>query len=114
MANDAQAWKKKPAPFGGQASVATPTQVATGKDYTGLTFPLIGYSGATATTYSNLNGSFTLSDVGANGATFTGVNGTEKNTIVVKVCGVSDKNIAGSITILGGQTANADPTCTGT
>ena len=109
MANDMQAWKKKPAPFGGQSAVATPAQVADPADFTGVTFPLLGYA-ATAGVYTSLNGTYTIATLPAE-TTFTGVNAQEQNTILVDVCGIADRNIAGAITVIGGQTANPAPTC---
>ena len=110
MANDMQAWKKKPAPFGGQAAVATAAQVADPADFTGFTFPLLGYA-ATLGVYTSLNGTYTISANTATETTFQGVNTTEQNTVLVDACGIADRNIAGAITVLGGQTANAAPTC---
>lgn len=112
IANDMQAWKQKPAPFGGQASVA-PGSVADASDFTGATFPLLGYQTSVAT-YTNLNGTFTLNATGggSGGGLITGVNTQLANTIVVEVCGLRDDTIAGAITQLGGENIAGAPTCT--
>lgn len=113
IANDLQAWKQKPAPFGGQGSV-TPASVDSPSDFTGANFTLLGYKeDATTNEYENLNGSFTLTTDGSSGAaSITGTSNQQDNTVVVEVCGLSDRNVAGAITVLGGETTGQTPTCT--
>jgi hypothetical protein len=104
IANDMQAWKKKPAPFGGQAAV---TPNAEADDFTGADFGQLGYG--TGLVYTNLNGTFTLDPVAG---TITGVNDIENNTVVVAVCGVTDLNIIGAITRIGGNAVTTTtPSC---
>ena len=117
MANDAQAWKQKPAPFGGQAAT-NPGAAAVRSDFSGLTLPLIGYSVAvggecTGTAgYSNLNGCFRITTATATEATFHGENTKLNNDIYVRVCGLSDTEVNGSIETLGGDViGTATPTC---
>jgi hypothetical protein len=88
MANDAQAWKQKPAPFGGQAEGAAK---ADSSDYTGASFIALGYSGATATQYTNLNGTYTIGVLDP--LTITGCNGLKKNSATITVDNVSDTGI---------------------
>lgn len=118
IANDLQAWKQKPAPFGGQASSdgVTATDVAASGNFKGATFAALGYaatgSGATAV-YSNLNGSFRIESVddGA-GATVRGVNTQQANEVVVEVTGLSDTDINGTIDCLGGKQPTDGGDCT--
>ena len=105
MANDIQAWVKKPAPFGGAAA---------GEDWQDATFGDIGYA-ATAGTYTNLNGAFTLAANGAAGTLIQGVSyeddgTTPKNTVQVTVCGSEDTDINGAITLLNSQSTGSTPT----
>ena len=108
VGNDMQAWKKKPAPFGGQASVATPAQVADVSDYTGATWGALGY-GAGAT-YTNLNGDFQITD--ATNGEITGRNVAEQNEIIVAVTGNTDADIAGTVTCLRGVNPADGTPCT--
>ncbi|MBT8400589.1 MAG: hypothetical protein KJO98_08940 [Rhodothermia bacterium] len=117
MANDAQAWKQKPAPFGGQAATQ-PAAAAVREDFTGLTLPLIGYQSAvgencTGTAgYSNLNGCFRLTSATNTEATFHGENLKLQNDVYVRVCGLSDTEVNGSIETLGGDVIGVQtPTC---
>src|SRR5690606_16435045 len=102
IANDAQAWKKKPAPFGGQASVSAAAQAADPADFTGATWTLLGYQDDGDGNYVNLNGTFTLDASSATETVITGTNAVEDNVITLHVCGISDRNISGVITTLGG------------
>lgn len=93
IANDAQAWKKKPAPFGGQ-----PEGVAKGvpANFTGLTSVReLGYAPATGgdLKYKNTNGCYTLAPA-ADGLTITGVNDVENNEVRINVTGIGDVGIA--------------------
>jgi hypothetical protein len=110
IASDAQAWKKKPAPFGGQdgAPKASPT------DFTGLTsVALLGYEPAPAGAlfYRNLNGCYQVALTGTTGITITGVNRLEKNEAQVTVTGLTDQSIANVTTALkiGNGATGADP-----
>lgn len=89
IASDAQAWKLKPAAFGGGASDA---------DFTNFSLSQIGYEVDTSTppVYANLNGEFTAP--GAADLIITGtsyVNGTTDvlNTVSVAVCGTAPEDI---------------------
>jgi hypothetical protein len=106
IASDMQAWKKKPAPFGGQASVNNDNAVLTSDiNFTGVTFPLLGYEqdGEAATATRNLNGLFTLEEVAAS-PIIRGVNALEGNVIAVRICGSGD--IRGEILQLRGEPAD--------
>lgn len=82
IASDAQAWRLKPAAFGGGAS----------STLSAVTFPDLGYD-ATGGTYTNLNGDFTLAASGT-GVLITGTSvGTEGNTVYVRVCGTDPTDI---------------------
>ena len=112
VANDLQAWKQKPAPFGGQASVAVIAVVNDPKNYTGATFALLGYreDAGLVPTYTNLNGTFTLA-TGAAETTITGANLQHDNVITVAVCGTRDDTLSGVITELGGVVTGLATNC---
>ena len=108
IANDAQAWKKKPAPFGGQASEAaavTAGAPADPTDFTAATLPLLGYSVDANGTYENLNGQFRIV-VASGTATITGINPVENNKVSVVLDGMTQDDIDGTIVCLGAE----DPT----
>ncbi len=104
IANDAQSWKRKPAPFGGQASSEDASVVNDPRDYTGATLGALGYPGED--TYSNLNGNFEV--VGASSAGFflqatNDPNATGDSTIVsLAVCGLTDGDIISRIVQIAG------------
>lgn len=91
IASDAQAWKLKPAAFGGGAAAT---------NWTGLTFEQLGYTlgGNNCATdqYGNLNGCFVMA--GQTGASFT-ITGTSHatsnlgNTVTVTVSGTRPDQI---------------------
>ena len=110
IANDAQAWKKKPAPFGGQASTQTQAVVSAPADFSGATWAALGYNDDGAGNYVNLDGSFTIAPT-ATATTITGTNAQEDNTVVVTLDGMTDTDIAGSITCLGGTNPADGTTC---
>ena len=119
IANDMQAWKQKPAPFGGQASVSgvTQTNLDDPADFTGAAFGLLGYkidsgNGLTAV-YRNLNGEFQISNQATSGsATITGRNVAFGNEIAVVVSGLDDTTVNGSITCLGSVNPGDSSDCT--
>ena len=101
IVSDAQAWKLKPAAFGGGASVA---------NWTGLDFGQIGYAvgpqgltngTAEADQYENLNGIFDMAATGADltiTATSYEADGTTAlNTIVVVVDGTTSGDVTTTI-----------------
>jgi hypothetical protein len=89
IASDAQAWKLKPAAFGGGASAT---------NWTGLTFEQLGYETTTdANTYENLNGEFVMSTQTADGLTITGQNTSNGNQVIVVVSGTSTAHIETSV-----------------
>ena len=92
MANDAQAWYKKPVPFGGPDA----TDKAAG--VTSFTLADIGRPAAADTT---LNGIYTVE---AGTGIITGRNIDEQNQITVTVSGLTDSDIDGAVVCLGGQT----------
>ena len=102
IASDAQAWKLKPAAFGGGASET---------NWTNLDFGQIGYTvgdqglhpgtAAAATEYENLNGVYALSgqtttDLTITANSFDGA-GAALNTVVVVVDGTTSGDIATTI-----------------
>lgn len=101
IANDLQAWKQKPAPFGGQAAVATPAQVADPGDFAEATFAVLGYNSA-AGVYTNLNGTFKITVAAPDSTAITGVSTQQNNLILVAVSGLSDLDVFGQIRCLGG------------
>ena len=95
IASDAQAWKLKPAAFGGGADQG---------DWTGLTLAQLGYTqevGATTAAtdvayYDNLNGQWVIDNAGA---TFVikGCNAQNNNEVTVTVRGTTSQDIETSI-----------------
>ncbi len=105
VASDAQAWKQKPAPFGGQ--IDGPAKAVTA-DFTGATFTALGYT-EVAGVYTNLNGTFQLA-AGVTGVQICGFNSLRGNTVVVNVVGITDADIvqpAGAIVLGTATTAVA-------
>lgn len=105
MANDVQAWQKKPVPFGGAGNL----------DYHEATFALLGYGSQLeeddpAGAYRNLNGVFTLGGTAGN-LIITGTGEDGQNQVEVHVCGPTQQNIAGAVRLIGGQAAAGAPTC---
>ena len=102
IASDAQAWKLKPAAFGGGASAV---------EWTGLTFNQMGYSTgdqpyssatATATEYENLKAIYALSGQVACPLTITATSyetdgSTVLNSVVVTVAGTQPSDITTSV-----------------
>ena len=102
IASDAQAWKLKPAAFGGGASAV---------EWTGLTFDQMGYetgdqnySAATAqaTEYENLNAIYALSNQVAGPLTITATSyetdgTTPLNVVVVTVDGTTPNDITTTV-----------------
>ncbi len=107
IANDAQAWKKKPAPFGGQTGTAKEDPA----DFSGLTVVNLGYQAATAgeTFYQNLNGCYQLTPA-TTGLTIQGINVTEGTEIELLVDGLSDTDVTqNSDPVLGTSTVTTNP-----
>ncbi len=100
IASDAQAWKQKPAPFGGQAEGAAKQAVA---NYTGANLTDLGYQ-ESGGTYSNLNGDFRIAASAAN-LTICGYNALKGNSAEIVVTGISDTTITSQNVILGTATA---------
>ena len=99
IASDAQAWRLKPAAFGGGAGLLL-------KD---VTFTQLGYT-ATSGTYSNLNGSFVLAAAGTNGVKITGTGANSiGNVVEVIVCGTSPSSIVTAVN----TAATAPTSCPG-
>ena len=102
ISSDAQAWKLKPAAFGGGASAV---------EWTGLTFNQMGYetgdqpyssATATATEYENLNAIYALSNQVAGPLTITATSyetdgSTVLNLIVVTVAGTQPSDISTTV-----------------
>ncbi len=107
IANDAQAWKQKPGPFGGQEQYTTSAVANDVTDFTGAHFDRIGYqvsAPGAAAVYENLNGRFQLTGNAApGGLTITGQAQKFGNEIQVLVIGLADTTIFGAVSCLGGQ-----------
>ena len=91
IASDAQAWKLKPAAFGGGSKSGDPTN----KDFTGLSLKQLGYEVGTqsdCTTYGNLNGCFDITPTAAN-LTIVGKSAANKNQVTVIVKGTTPSDI---------------------
>ena len=87
IASDAQAWKLKPAAFGGGGDLQTAT------DFSGLTFQQLGYEVNGDGDYVNLNGTFTLTVDGTDGITIEGTNDQAGNVVTVTVDGTAPESI---------------------
>ena len=88
IASDGQAWKLKPAAFGGGADSADPDN----EDFTGITLAQLGYELNSSNRYDNLNGEFNI--VGADGSlTITGCSAANGNQVVVTVGGTEPEDI---------------------
>ena len=122
IASDLQAWKLKPAPFGGQGlddSGGSSTAYGA-SDFTNASFTELGYSsdgtGATAT-YTNVNGTFTITTGSSDGALIVGESldynqGETGQRVEVRVCGTSDDDVLGEVTQLAGTSTGASaPSC---
>lgn len=106
IANDAQAWKQKPAPFGGQADGPAKVDPA---NYTGATLIALGYSDPDADgDYENLNGVYTITGAAA-GLTIVGCNDIRNNSATIVVTGIDDGTITQTALELGND-ADACPT----
>lgn len=88
IASDAQAWKLKPAAFGGGADAADPNNV----NFSGLALAQLGYELNTASRYDNLNGEFGLTPSATN-LVITGCSATNGNQVVVTVSGTDPEDI---------------------
>ena len=90
IANDLQAWKKKPAPFGGQTGAAKSDPA----DFSGLaSVKDLGYTEAGGVLkYETLNGCYEIIPE-AGGATIKGFNGGENVATLVTVSGMTDTSI---------------------
>jgi len=101
IANDAQAWKQKPAPFGGQADGAAKESIS---DYTGVTMNALGYADTLdALTYNNLNGWYVIAP--GDPLTITACNGLKDNQAILEVRGIDDRSIVQTGILLGEYTA---------
>jgi len=102
VANDMQAWKQKPAPFGGQGSTQAQTVVQDPNDFTDATFARLGYAPNASGNYLNLNGRYAISVASADSTVIRGVSTQYNNEIRVDVTGLSDLTIRGNVVCLGG------------
>jgi hypothetical protein len=103
IASDAQQWKKKPVPFGGQLLV----NKADPLDWTGADFTAFGYPIVAANCYENINGQFSLTVNAGTDLTITGYSEIEDNSVEIVVTGVEDTNINQGVIAIG--TAVAAP-----
>lgn len=90
IASDAQAWKLKPAAFGGGGNLA-------GDDnFDGLDFPQLGYEVDGSGNYVNLNGVFTMTAT-TTGVEIVGTNTQAENEVTVNVVGTSPEDITTTV-----------------
>jgi|SRR5690606_35463480 len=112
MANDAQAWKQKPAPFGGQVDAAGSVKSAPA-DFRTATFPVLGYQEVGTGVYENLNGQYALS-ADSDGLTITGVNAQYGTCASIVVDGLTDGDIEpNGAPVLGGWEGTFSSTIAG-
>lgn len=99
IASDAQQWKKKPVPFGGQPepnkSVLT--------DFTGANFANLGYPEVGANCYENINGQFSVAGT-ATELTIVGYSDLEDNSVTLTVDGLTDLDINQGAIVIGTAT----------
>ena len=100
IASDAQAWKQKPAPFGGQPDGTAKSNPV---DFTGATLPLLGYAVNANNEYTNLNGFYTIA-VTATALTITACNDIRNNSASITVDGITDADINQATLVLGTST----------
>ncbi len=98
MASDAQAWKQKPSPFGGQG-LKTDGSAYGKADFTNLAnLGLIGYPVDGTGVYRNLNGEFQITTAGgASGVAITGQNCEQGVRATVTVDGIQDVDIESEV-----------------
>ena len=116
MGADAQAWKQKPTPFGGQGlscTTATPpvcTEYAD-DDFTNLDdLSKLGYETGTTGVFENLNGFYSITGAGSGaGVIITGCNGKTGVHMSLTVNGLTSNDFS-SVQNIGTKTA--DKTCT--
>lgn len=102
IASDVQAWAQKPEPFGGPETFGSVTSATLGS---------IGYE-ATDGSYTNLNGSFTLSSGLITGTKDSDADGTNDQEVQVRVCGLTDADLEGAIITIGGTSTGTEaPVC---
>ncbi len=94
IASDAQAWKLKPAAFGGGGSL-----VGDG-NFTDLEFEQLGYTVDGSGDYVNLNGVFTMAATGTE-VTITGENAQNENQVEVVVVGTKPEDITTTVSNTG-------------
>ncbi len=90
IASDAQAWKQKPAPFGGQEGAAKSDPV----DYTGATLPALGYAVNGNDYYINQNGGYTIVSADESGLVIEACSQIRKNRARITVVGITDQEIS--------------------
>ena len=95
MTSDAQAWKQKPAPFGGQPNETTTEKTAKADpaNYSGISWVQLGYPEETVGIYQNLNGIYKLAESPTE-LKITGLNLLKKNWVEITVDGIGDVDIA--------------------
>ncbi len=99
IASDAQMWKEKPQPFGGQ----DPSLKTDSANFSGVTLQSLGYpTSGTPAIYTNTNGTYQVST--QNPLKLVGYNG--ENAVTVCVEGVTDRDISSATKM--GVTGGAD------
>ena len=96
VASDAQAWKLKPAAFGGQADNLKSDE----DNFNGVTWSDLGYpeggNGCAGTEYGNLNGCYTITG-STTSLSITGTSSQTGNTVTVTVTGTNSDDIATNV-----------------
>jgi hypothetical protein len=110
MGADAQAWKQKPTPFGGQGENSCATSPCADNDFEGLSdLSTLGYNTASGS-FENLNGFYQItSNGGAGPVTISGCNGKTGVAMDLVVSGITSDDFTSTVTMSGPGTAK---TCT--
>lgn len=115
MGADAQAWKQKPTPFGGQGldCSADPCVEYADANFTNLDeLSSLGYDTDANGVFENLNGFYSITTAGgANGVIITGCNGKTGVHMSLTVDGLSSNDFA-SVQNMGQKSADGTKTCT--
>lgn len=98
IASDAQAWRLKPAAFGGGAGNASTTP------WTGLTLKQMGYEIDSSTEYANLNGNFKV-NIATTTFEIRGYSTSLDNAVLVKVTGTTPDDITTTVCTEAADTA---------
>ena len=116
IASDLQAWKLKPAPFGGQGLDGGSAYPAS--DFTNASFTELGYSASDNTssaTYTNANGTYEITQQSSGALIIAKSLDHSSDTgqeVQVRVCGTADDDVIGEVMQLAGTSTGAsEPSC---